>query len=306
MRALRIIFTTAITLLISATTSHTKERVTKTKNSKALYFSWGYNQEWYTKSSLHVNQPNLGNNYTLNNVKAHDHEGWNNKSIFRQPISIPQYSYRIGLFLNKKQDWAVEINFDHTKYIITDGQYVQLTGTRNGKAANETIHFTKDNGFYYYLNNGANFLLFNVVRRIPVYHTSNRWLALDGLAKAGIGPVIPHVENSFFGERNNEHFQLGGWNAGIETAVRATFFRYSFVEFAQKVDYARFSNLKIANGTARQAFGTYELILTVGVIVPTRKGNPLFAKVNRPKETEELTTQETADEDNDKKTDKKD
>ena len=39
---------------------------------------------------------------------------------------------------------------------------------------------------------------------------------------------------------------------------------------------ARYSGLQIYKGTARQAFGTYELILSAGIIIPTTKHNPMF------------------------------
>jgi hypothetical protein len=38
-----------------------------------------------------------------------------------------------------------------------------------------------------------------------------------------------------------------------------------------KVDYARYSGLKIYKGTASQAFGTYELILNLGFTFPAGK-----------------------------------
>jgi hypothetical protein len=34
------------------------------------------------------------------------------------------------------------------------------------------------------------------------------------------------------------------------------------------MDYARYSGLKIYDGTAKQAFGTYEMILSLGVVFP--------------------------------------
>ncbi len=109
-----------------------------------------------------------------------------------------------------------------------------------------------------------------------LYTTDGRKLYVDLTGKAGIGPVIPHVENTLFGKDNKQGFQYGGWNTGIETALRFTIMRYAYFEFAQKVDYARYSHLRVSEGRARQAFGTYELILSAGVIFPTRKGNPLF------------------------------
>ena len=241
----------------------------------AFYFSWGYNTEWYTKSTVHVTQNAIGDNYNMLHVNAHDHRGWD-YNLLHQQLSIPQYNWRIGYYFNDSKDLGVELNFDHTKYIITEDQNIQFKGTHNGSPLDSTILFNQTNGFFYYLNNGANFLLFNIVKRLPVYHTNSNNLGIDLVGKAGIGPVVPHVQNSFFGHPNQQHFQLGGWNAGVETALRVTIMKYGFIEFSQKVDYARYSHLKIYNGTVRQAFGTYELILSAGAIFPTHSGNPMF------------------------------
>src|SRR6185437_3485595 len=74
-------------------------------------------KEGYTHSSLHVSQSALGNDYTLEHVKAHDHPGWD-EAILTKQLSIPQYNYRLGFLLDEKRGWGFEINFDHTKYII--------------------------------------------------------------------------------------------------------------------------------------------------------------------------------------------
>ncbi|MBX9779697.1 MAG: hypothetical protein K2X26_05095 [Chitinophagaceae bacterium] len=253
----RVIFSIVLVLTVFSVTAQEK------KKKGEFYFSWGYNKEWYTRSSVSVNQPGLGNNYTLKNVIGHDHIGWD-EGIFSIPLSIPQYNYRLGYFFNQQKGLAFEINFDHTKFIIQDGQTIRMVGTYNGRGVDSSVLFSKATGSYYYLNNGANFLLFNLVKRWNWAESKNKKVKLDVLAKAGIGPVIPHVENSFFGQANKDGFQFGGWNVGVEGAVKATFFQTVFLEFSNKVDYARYSGLKVYEGKARQAFGCYEMILSLG------------------------------------------
>lgn len=238
-----------------------------------FYFSWGYNTEWYTRSNVRINQPDLNNHYTFKNIKGHDRKGWDER-LFNKDLTIPQYNYRLGYFFNREKGWGLEINFDHTKYIFEDGQEAVVRGKLNGKTVDTTIRFAKDDGFYYYLNNGANFLLFNLVKRSKLFATKNENLKLDFLGKVGLGPVIPHVENSLFGEANKPHFQFGGWNAGVEAALKASFFRYGYIEYSNKLDYARYANLRVYKGTARQAFGTYEMILSVGVNLPLGQHRP--------------------------------
>jgi len=241
----------------------------KKERKGEFYISWGYNTEWYTNSNVHVDQPELGNRYTFKNISGHDHPGWDD-GIFNKAISIPQYNYRIGYIFNREKGLGFEINFDHTKFIFAD-QVAHLQGTLNNQPADQNVNFNGDNGFFYYLNNGANFLLFNIVKRWNVFHSKNEKLKIDFLGKAGFGPVIPHVENSFFGQKNDPHFQVGGWNVGVEGALRITAFQYVFLEYTNKLDYARYSGLRIYKGTAKQAFGTYEMILNLGVTFPIGK-----------------------------------
>lgn len=235
----------------------------KKKSKGEFYFSWGYNKEWYTRSNLKISQAELGNDYVLENVQAHDHPGWD-EGLFNIELTIPQYNYRIGYLFNDKHNLGVEINFDHTKYIVAN-QQVRIKGTKDFKSIDSLITFNEQNGFEYFLNNGANFLLFNIVKRWNYYESKNHKFKLDALGKFGIGPVIPHVQNTFFGKDNDPGFQIGGWNTGVEYALRATFYKTIYLEFANKLDYASYSNLKVYKGTAKQNFGTYEIILNLGV-----------------------------------------
>ncbi len=260
----------ALVVLVLPVLVQAQDKKVKKERKGEFYFAWGYNKEWYTNSNLQVNQPSLGNNYTMTGMTSHDNVGWD-KDLFSKPISIPQYSYRIGYFFNKKKGLAWEINFDHTKHILTDGQNARVVGTLGGRSVDTTVLFAKTNGFNYYLNNGANFLLFNIVKRTNWYESRNGQFKLDFLGKLGIGPVIPHVENTLFGKSNQDGFQLGGWNVGAEAAIRATFYKRVFIEFANKVDYASYSGLKVYEGKAKESFGSYIMILTAGFTIPAGK-----------------------------------
>jgi len=251
----------------------------KKERKGEFYFSWGYNTEWFTHSNLKINQPSLGNDFTFVDITGHDHKGWDD-GLFSKPISIPQYNYRIGYIFNKEKGLGVEINFDHTKFIFGDNQMVHIKGQYAGKPVDGQVLFASSapgsvDSSYYYLNNGANFLLFNIVKRWPIWINKKQTIRIDGLGKFGIGPVIPHVQNKFFDQPENDpHFQFGGWNVGVEGDLKVTFFHYIFLEYGNKLDYARYSGLKIYQGTAKQAFGTYEMILNLGVSFPVGKVVP--------------------------------
>lgn len=239
----------------------------KKKLIKEVYASWGYNGEFYTHSTIHVSQPLLGNDYNFVHVKAHDHPGWN-AGLLQEALSIPQYNYRLGFLLDEEKGWGFEINFDHTKYIFAD-QNAHIKGTMNHRQVDTTVTFDQAHGFYYYLNNGANFLLFNVTKKWHILKTRDEKVKLDFLGKFGIGPVIPHTQNELFGQKNDQGFQFGGWNTGLEGSLRGTFWRYAYFEVSNKLDYARYSGLNLYEGKAHQAFGCYEIICSIGFVIPT-------------------------------------
>jgi len=277
--SIKLLFCTVVFFALGGTLiakDDAKDLKVKKCRIRSVWGSWGYNEEWYTNSNVHIQQSALGNNYEIVQAQARDHLGWNT-GILNKALTIPQYNYRLGFYLNEQQDMGFELNFDHTKYLLRDPQTIHVTGTMNNQSVNEYVNFTQSNGFYYYLNNGANFFLFNFVKRWGITRSQSNNFALDFVGKAGIGPVVPHVQNMLFGEANLPHFQLGGWNTGVETVLRATIYKYAFVEFSQKVDYARYQQLSIYEGKAHQAFGTYEIILSVGAYLPTVKNNSFFS-----------------------------
>ena len=270
------IFISCILLLSLSSFTINAQKSTGSKKGE-FYISWGYNTEWFTHSNLKINQPELGNEFTFKNINGHDHPGWD-KGLFSKALTIPQYNYRIGYFFGNKKDIGIEINFDHTKFIFTDDQVVHIKGTLNSKPYDSHVRFkqndfpTADSNSYYFLNNGANFLLFNIVKRWHIKDNKKGTIAIDGLTKFGVGPLVPHVQNKFFDQpQNSPHFQIGGWNTGLEGAIRSTFYKHVYLEFAAKLDYARYSDLKIYKGTARQAFATAEIILNLGYTFKTGK-----------------------------------
>lgn len=232
-----------------------------------LYLSWGYNKEWYLPSNIHIYQPKLGNDYTLYNTLASDHPGWN-EGLFNRALTIPQYNYRLGYFF--KDNWAIEANFDHTKFVVAENQLLHAKGMMDGKPVDTYID--NRSGFMkYQLNNGANFLLINLVHRKHLTSFDKDWFDASLLVKGGVGIVIPHVQNEIDGHYNKKGFQFGGYDMGFEAGIRATFFRYGYLEFTNKVLGAQYYNLRLYQGRAKQFIATYEMILSVGASIPLKK-----------------------------------
>ncbi len=87
-----------------------------------------------------MSQPALGNSFTFANVYGHDHKGWD-EQFFTKALTIPQYNYRLGYIFNKKKGLGFEINFDHTKWLFGDEQWVHVKGKINNQPFDGQVFF---------------------------------------------------------------------------------------------------------------------------------------------------------------------
>ncbi len=235
-----------------------------------MYIQWGYNTEWYTKSNIHFKMSN-GNDFTLHNAKAHDKPDLD--AIAKKPleVSIPQYNYRVGFYLNKKQSRAIELNFDHPKYVVTQGQTVHVTGTIDKIAVNGDSVLDYQSFLHLEHTDGANWFHINYVQQHSLLNTkkSHRQL-INFIWKVGAGINIPRTDFTWRGDRLNNKFHIAGYNFGAEAGARIYPFKRIFLEFTSKSGYVKYVNA-LANtthetgNTVTHSFGYIELIGLIGV-----------------------------------------
>jgi hypothetical protein len=239
----------------------------------SLYLSIGTHSPSYKASTIHISQGTSGNDYDLENVTADDQS---NKAS-----SILNASFRLGYFFNNNQDLAIELSYDPLSYHVTDGQKVTLAGQLNHTDITKTLTFSEANGYYYYIN-GSNHVLVNLVKRFGLYKNRLHTFYVDALAKAGAGPLMPSISNSIEGKKTeNPGFQVSGWNADFEAALRLTIYKYVYVEGAWKYDWASYSNMNVYDGTASQKLSTTSVIFSLGFTISTTERNPRFDKVEK-------------------------
>ncbi|MDD2897213.1 MAG: hypothetical protein PHI31_00735 [Desulfuromonadaceae bacterium] len=243
------------------------------------YFSWGYSSQSYAPTDIHVSQPSLGSKFTVHNVSGHDEPGWDG-GIFNKGLFVPQYNIRVGRFIDDERTLAIELNLDHTKYTSTIGQTSRVTGTINGASAPASMLLTTQD-FRYDLHNGANHVMVNLVKRIPLIGKTNESLSLAGIAKVGGGLVIPHSSNSVLGKSNDAEigpkkfsnffgfhhgwWQFDGVTAGIEAGLRFVVAKPVYIELTDKVAYARMYDIPVYQGTATHNLWMNEVIFSLGV-----------------------------------------
>jgi hypothetical protein len=232
-----------------------------------LYFSWGYNKDYFSKSDLHFKDSGEGSyDFTLYNVKAKDRPGFD--KLFKTTLAVPQYSYRLGYYFNNKMDLGIEINFDHTKYVMVNDQVLRLKGTIGGKSYNLDTLVTTD-FLRFEHTNGANFLMVNILKREQFLVSKNKKHWLSGVLKPGAGIVIPKTDVAIFGKNLDNRFHVAGYILGLEAGLRYDLFKYAFLEFTGKGTFANYTNvLVIGTGKARHHFFTAEVLLTAGFQFP--------------------------------------
>jgi hypothetical protein len=237
----------------------------KSKLISGMYLQWGYNTEWYTKSTIHFNSMVNGvdHNFTIYKAKAHDRSDMN--GIVKNPIefTIPQYNYRIGFYLNKKHTKAIEINYDHTKYIVYNDQSVRARGNIGSN------YFDKDTSFafnevHFEHTNGANFYHVNYVRQYELKNNGKRPV-FTALWKAGAGILIPKTDITLSNKRVDNRFHIAGYCFGAEAGARWYISRKLFFEGTAKAGFANYINaLGAGSGKVNHHFEYFELIGTIG------------------------------------------
>jgi hypothetical protein len=240
------------------------------KNSllTGIYLQWGYNTEWYTNSNIHFTMSN-GNDFTLHNAKALDRPDLD--AIYKTPkdISIPQYNYRIGFYLNKSHTKGLEVNFDHAKYIVTDGQVVHVTGIIDGKPVNGDSTLNPDTFLHFEHTDGANWLHVNYVHQQTLLTKRDKNPLINFIWKVGAGINIPRTDFTWRGDRLNNDFHVAGYNISAEAGARLYPLKKFFFEFTGKTGYVKYLNAlantnELKGNRARHSFEYFELIGTIG------------------------------------------
>ena len=234
-----------------------------------MYIQWGYNTEWYTRSNIHIKQSN-GNDFIVHNAVAHDKPDYD--AIYKEPsqISIPQYNYRFGFYLNKNRTRAIELNFDHAKYVVTDGQTAHVTGTIDGKPVDGDSVLNPQTFLHFEHTDGANWLHFNYVQQHNwAMNKAKTRPILTYIWKAGAGINIPRTDFTWRGDQYNNDFHIAGYNISVEGGARLYPVRNLFLEFTGKTGYVRYINALVnttqeKGNRANHGFGYFEIIGTLG------------------------------------------
>jgi hypothetical protein len=229
-----------------------------------MYFEWGYNRDWYSKSTITFNGPNnagLPYQFTAYDLKA--------KDDFREDdlvteMFVPQYGYRIGYIFNPKKGFGIEFNYDHAKYVVTNGQTAHVAGMIDDQFFDtDTI---VDSPFLHFEHtNGANFCMINFVWERYIHTSKSGKFHLVHTIKGGLGVVVPKTYIQINGHDLDNDFHIAGYIGGVETGLKAFYKEHFFLNLAAKYSYANYYNaLGLDNGKVSHHFLVFEALLSIG------------------------------------------
>lgn len=246
----------------------------QTKEKGSFYVGWGYNRDWYGKSDIRLqnNNPQLINgksytyDFTIFDATAKDRPDFDN-IVDLASLTVPQFSCRIGYFLNNKRDFGFELNYDHSKYVVNDYQEVRLKGQINGEYFDKDTILNPKTLLHFEHTDGANFMMFNFIKRWKLIETKNKKNNIGLILKPGFGFVYPRTDVTIFGNRINNDWKVAGIIGGVEGGIRGEFLKNGFIEFTGKAAYANYINAIIQGkgyGKASHKFWAFEAILIIG------------------------------------------
>lgn len=254
---------TVLTMTVSA-----QNQQSSTKKHGNFYFTWGYNRERYSKSTIHFKNTKTDNyDFVFIDAKAHDkpdmEEFWKIKSL-----TIPQYNFNLGYFFNDKHNLGIEVAWDHLKYVVTDNQVVHVKGNIRGHFIDKDTLVTPD---FVHLQhtNGNNYLLFSLIKKQQLWQSKN--LQLNGIGKIGAGPLVTYTISTILGNYDSGHFHVQGWVTGISAGLRLDIFRRFFVQSDFQGAFANYTGSELGAdrvGRATHHFYSWQYMYGFGMNFP--------------------------------------
>lgn len=219
-----------------------------------FFMHWGYNRSAYTTSNIHFKSSDY--EFVIKDALAHDRQSTFDPKLYFSPktLTIPQYVYRIGYFINDK--WSISLGMDHMKYVFDNEQTAVVDGFINqdngagysGQYDNELVQI--DRGWLEFEHSdGLNYLSAEANYNVSLAQFANqkmRWTIGGG---GGTGIYIPKTKVKLFGVDVDNNFHMAGFGFSAQARTRLYFFDHLYVELAAKSGWAFLPDVLI-NGTA--------------------------------------------------------
>ncbi|MFV5693466.1 hypothetical protein ACM55K_15695 [Flavobacterium sp. LT1R49] len=247
-----------------------------TAHNKGKFFvSWGGNRDNYTKSDVTFRGKDY--NFTLDNMVAHDKpKGWHVDYINPSKMTIPQTNFRMGYFIN--DHYSIGIGVDHMKYVMTQDQTLNMTGTITGNAPydgvyNNTPTVMTESFLLYEHTDGLNYVNTEFSRHddiSSVFKIRNTDKIQINLTEGGgIGLLYPKTNTTLLGKPRHDDFHVSGYGTSLKAGLNITFFKHFYVQGELKGGYINMQDIRTTQNpedSASQDFFFLQRIIAFGGI----------------------------------------
>lgn len=269
-------------LFLTTTLVFAQENITEryTAHNKGKFFiSWGGNRESYSKSDVTFTGKDY--RFTVADMRAHDKpKGWHIDYINPVRMTIPQTNLRLGYFFS--DHYSVAIGVDHMKYVMTQNQTANVTGTINlpasdpgsvfnGTYNNTPVNFTDEQFLTYEHTDGLNYINTEVSRHDDIsklFKIGNTDKIQVNLTEGiGVGVLYPKTNTQLLGKERHDDFHVSGFGTSLKAGLNITFFKYFYIQGELKGGYINMNDIRTTMSTddkASQDFFFFQRILAVG------------------------------------------
>ncbi|MEM0576826.1 hypothetical protein [Flavobacterium polysaccharolyticum] len=272
------LFVLFLTTTIAFAQENTPVRYTAHNKGK-FFISWGGNRESYSKSDVTFTGKDY--RFTVADMRAHDKpKGWHVDYINPTKMTIPQTNLRLGYFFS--DHYSVAIGVDHMKYVMTQDQTANVTGTINlpasdpGSVFNGTynktpVNFTDEQFLTYEHTDGLNYINTEVSRHDDIsklFKIGNTDKIQVNLTEGiGFGVLYPKTNTKLLGKERHDDFHVSGFGTSLKAGVNITFFKYFYIQGELKGGYINMNDIRTTmspDDKASQDFFFFQRILAVG------------------------------------------
>jgi len=271
-------FVLFLTTTIAIAQENTPVRYTAHNKGK-FFISWGGNRESYSKSDVTFTGKDY--RFTVADMRAHDKpKGWHVDYINPTKMTIPQTNLRLGYFFS--DHYSVAIGVDHMKYVMTQNQTANVTGTINlpasdpgsvfnGTYNNTPVNFTDEQFLTYEHTDGLNYINTEVSRHDDIsklFKIGNTDKIQVNLTEGiGFGVLYPKTNTKLLGKERHDDFHVSGFGTSLKAGLNITFFKYFYIQGELKGGYINMNDIRTTMSTddkASQDFFFFQRILAVG------------------------------------------
>lgn len=244
-------------------------------NKGKFFISWGGNRDSYSKSD--VTFKGEGYNFTINNMTAHDKpKGWHIDYLNPARMTIPQTNLRIGYFIN--DHYSIAIGVDHMKYVMTQNQTANVTGTINiGSDFDETYNNTAtqltEAFLKYEHTDGLNYVNTEFSRHDDIstlFKIKNTDKIQVNLTEGiGVGVLYPKTNTTLLGKERHDDFHVSGYGVSAKAGLNLTFLKHFYIQGELKGGYINMQDIRTTQSNADKAsqdFFFFQRIIALGGI----------------------------------------